>query len=170
MGDDPQALHVLIDNEATGNGYGVFGGTARVRLIQNRILTNGQDGVYLNESRGTLEGNRIANNQGNGVFCVSCSSLTITDNKVIDNGGDGVLVDIHYNSNGPSPVLTNNRVLRNDHTGINVVGGAFTVFPATITGNRARGNQVDLADDAPNCAGGVWQGNSFQTASQTCIH
>ena len=168
--NDPQALSVLIENEATGNGYGVYVGTVRVRLIQNRILRNGQDGVYVNASSGTLEGNRIANNQRNGIFCAYCNSLTVTDNKVIDNGGDGVLVDIRSNVDGPSPTLTNNRVLRNNHTGINVVGGAFTVFPATITGNRARGNQVDLADDAPNCAGGVWQGNSFQTASQTCIH
>jgi parallel beta-helix repeat protein len=169
-GGDPQALHVLIDNEATGNGDGVFSTVAGVRLIQNRILRNGRDGVHLSESHGTLEGNRIANNQRNGIFCADCSSLTVTDNKVVGNGGDGVLVDIHHNSNGPSPALTNNRAMRNKQTGINVVGGAFTAFPATITGNLARGNQVDLADDAPNCAGGVWQGNSFQTASQICIH
>jgi Right handed beta helix region len=45
-GDDPQALHVLIDNEATGNGYGVSGDVASVRIIQNRILRNGRDGIY----------------------------------------------------------------------------------------------------------------------------
>jgi parallel beta-helix repeat protein len=105
-GGDPQALHVLIDNEATGNGDGVFSTVAGVRLIQNRILRNGRDGVHLSESHGTLEGNRIANNQRNGIFCADCSSLTVTDNKVVGNGGDGVLVDIHHNSNGPSPALT----------------------------------------------------------------
>ena len=108
--NDPQALSVLIENEATGNGYGVYVGTVRVRLIQNRILRNGQDGVYVNASSGTLEGNRIANNQRNGIFCAYCNSLTVTDNKVIDNGGDGVLVDIRSNVDGPSPTLTNNRV------------------------------------------------------------
>jgi hypothetical protein len=172
-GYDPQVMHVFIDNEASGNGYGVFGGTTRVRMIQNRIRKNGRDGVYLNESTGTIEGNIIANNQGNGLFCLYCTTgLTVDDNKVTGNGGDGILVDIRYVRfwDLPSSTFNNNRSLRNTHIGINVVGGASTTFPVTVTGNVARDNQLDLADDAPDCAGGVWQDNSFETASQTCIH
>ena len=57
-----------------------------------------------------------------------------------------------------------------EDNGIHVFSDAFTLFPATVTGNVARGNQMDLADDAPHCAGGLWQGNTFQTASRGCIH
>jgi len=169
---DP-ATHALIENEATGNGDGLFADGVVVRMVRNRILKNERDGVHLDESSGTLEGNRIANNQGTGLFFAYChaytnQSLTVTGNKVVDNGGDGVYLDIR-NSGCPSTV-TDNRVLRNKHTGIHVFSDAFAPFPVTVTGNVALGNQLDLADDAQHCAGGVWQGNSFETASRGCIH
>jgi hypothetical protein len=165
--------HVLSENEATGNGDGLFAEGVVVRMIRNRILGNERDGVHLDESGGTLEGNLIANNEGNGLFFAYCpaytsNSLTVTGNKVADNGGDGLYLDIR-NSDCISTV-TDNRVLRNEHTGIHVFSDRYTLFPVTVTENVARGNQMDLADDAPNCAGGVWQGNTFQTASQVCIH
>jgi len=72
---------------------------------------------------------------------------------------------------GPDRVLCRGgAVSRNNHNGIHVFSDAFSLVPATVTGNVARGNQMDLADDAPHCAGGIWQGNSFQTASRGRIH
>jgi len=35
--------------------------------------------------------------------------------------------------------------LRNEHTGIHVFSDRYTLSPATVTGNVARGNQMDLA-------------------------
>ena len=70
------------------------------------------------------------------VIPVAChaGALVAAIHSANANGSATTLV-LAADCTGPSPALTNNRVLRNEHTGINIVGGAFTVFPATITGN-----------------------------------
>jgi len=97
--------------------------------------------------------------------------LIAMNNIAKANLGDGFQVSAAW-SEGKPQTLTLNRASSNDGYGIHVQG--TTPDPGTvqavISENIARENQVDLKDDNADCHTAIWQDNTFDTASETCIH
>ena len=147
----------VIGNKARANrlqGFSI-GSTRNVDFISNVAKRNGSRGRYFSAGIGLSEN----------------EDLIAMNNTARANLGDGFQVSAAWLEGKPQ-TLTLNHALSNDRYGIHVQG--TTPDPGTVQAvigeNIARGNQVDLKDDNADCHAAVWQDNTFDTASETCIH
>lgn len=165
---------VLIGNVAARNGGDGFAVWQVGQMSGNVARKNGGAGfrgVIFGEG---LVGNVAKKNKGAG-FALRSSSNRISDNVATANGGDGFSFDLEPFAcdECPPATVTDNYALDNGGNGLAVLYEREPMPPAiTITNNVAIGQRAphfDLADGDPTCRGAVWQHNTFDTASQSCI-
>ena len=147
----------VIGNKARGNDSSGFSvsGTRNVELIDNVAKRNGSLQWY-------ATGFSLSENE----------SLIAVNNTSRANLGDGFQVSAAWLEAGKHQALTLNHALGNQRFGFHVWD--TTPDPGTvqavISQNIAIGNQIDLKDENPDCHTAIWQDNTFDTASEACIH
>ena len=150
----------------TGFGNGRNGILATISANNNTIGTNG-DGQSDN-----LEGNRIGNNNGRGIFLASVSDANVIAGNIIglnaanaaagNIGVDGIGIEINPGSgnrigtNGDltSDAFERNTICANASDGIRITGGDFFGFTSNSDGNTIAGNAIGT-----NGAGTLVMGN-----------
>ena len=136
--------HVHIEGPGTIRSYimGIFFGTVSDSHVEQVTVINNGVGLTLTQQTTNTHVN-------NSVFSMNATGGIHGDSRTSDNH------------------LNNNQVINNNSFGILLDSGATNYH---INGNTALGNYVDLADGNPNCDDNKWNGNTFVTASQPCIH
>ena len=137
-GPDYVINNTIEDNE----GYGVTSVRADTVVVRNNVVVdNGDVGVNLELSSGTLVDNRIAGNAGGGVHAnlghrvQENVQITSKNNVIVDNGAFGVDVEeVTFSSTG-------DRIVDNDGPGI-ATFGILTVDNATVVDNDGDGIKV----------------------------
>ena len=142
--------NVVREPGATSTGIFVAGFTSAnvpVAVDDNDVVGNDVNDTiqFSNSNNNTIVNNTANDNQGGIAIGVTAFRVTSSNNEV------------HANT-------TNN----------NSSGGGLTVAVGSlannITGNSAFNNPpFDMQDDNPNCGTNKWEGNHFNTASQSCI-
>ncbi|WP_372366574.1 right-handed parallel beta-helix repeat-containing protein [Candidatus Uabimicrobium sp. HlEnr_7] len=105
---------VIIDgNKIHGNqGRGIEAESSTIEVSNNSVKHNSV-GLWINQSKGFISQNTIANNKGYGVY-LDDSSPKITKNHVVNNEEDGLYCN---NKSTPSEII-GNRFIRNKGFGI----------------------------------------------------
>lgn len=157
-----------FDKNGVGTGFGNArnGILATISANSNIIGTNG-DGISDN-----LEGNRIGNNNGRGIFLASVSNSNIIAGNIIglnaanaaagNLGVDGIGIEINPGSgnrigtdgDGTSDAFERNTICANAVDGIRITGGDFFTFVSNSDGNIIAGNAIGT-----NGAGTLVMGN-----------
>jgi parallel beta helix pectate lyase-like protein len=141
----------------------------------NGVRIESLGGLTTRASGNRVEGNSISGNVGSGVVVTPHSDFaTIGGNVIRTNGGHGIYLGTPY----MGARVTDNIVLDNTLNGILVdqrSSGTGLTTPNSVRANTARDNGVqsqsfDLADRNPSCAGTSWSGNTFVTRNQACIN
>jgi len=151
----------------TGFGNGRNGILVTISANNNTIGTNG-DGQSDN-----LEGNRIGNNNGRGIFLASVSNSNVIAGNIIglnasnaaagNTGADGIGIEINpgsgnrigTNGDGTSDAFERNTICANAVDGIRITGGDFFGFASNSDGNIIAGNAIGT-----NGAGTLVMGNA----------
>ncbi len=125
---------------AFNNGDGVdYDGSENV--VSGSVISNNQGVGVQCGNNGSIVGNQIESNAGNGVASGGDSNQAITGNHIVSNGGDGIII-----STGDDNTITGNSILNNTGTGLNITGaGAVSNIIGT---NRITGNTVAQLTDA----------------------
>jgi len=151
----------------TGFGNGRNGILLTVSSNDNMIGTNGDS------QSDNLEGNRIGNNNGRGIFLASVSNSNIIAGNIIglnaanaaagNLGVDGIGIEIYpgsgnrigTNGDGTSDAFERNTICANASDGIRITGGTFFGFASNSDGNTIAGNAIGT-----NGAGTLVMGNA----------
>jgi parallel beta-helix repeat protein len=134
-------------------------------VIQNFIISGGNDGVVVNRgSNAVLNNNVIQSTGGDGVRVEQLSFAVLTNNTIANNPGDGVSVEdnstarIGFNADSDT-VASINVIQNNGGRGIKVDNGAHArIIGNTISGNNQQGIAVER-DSSADIASNVINGN-----------
>ena len=134
-------------------------------LIQNIIVTGGNDGVVVNRgSNAVLNNNIIQSTGGVGVKVEQLSFAVLTNNLIENNPDDGVSVQdnstarIGFNADSDTTASVNT-IQNNGGRGIKVGNGAHArIIGNTISGNGDEGIKVER-DSSADIASNVINGN-----------
>jgi parallel beta-helix repeat protein len=146
-----------------GLGLGAFN-VSNVHIEGPGTITNYFSNIYFSGvSDSHVEQVTSVNSGGDGFILLSSTNIHANNNVFSMNGRAGVFLQTNSNDNH----LNNNQTNGNRFIGIRVVSGSSN----HINGNTALGNPaIDLDDDNANCDDNKWNGNTFNTANQPCIH
>ena len=166
-----------FDKNGVGTGFGNGRNGILVTLSSNSntIGTNG-DGLSDN-----LEGNRIGNNNGRGIFLASVSNSNIIAGNIIglnaanaaagNLGVDGIGIEIYpgsgnrigTNGDGLSDASERNTICANAVDGIRITGGTFFTFASNSDGNIIAGNAIGTDGAGTLVMGNAGNGILIQT-------
>jgi len=134
---------------------------------RNFVGANGQNGIYVGQgvSDVTITNNYLgldvtglidAGNNGSGVLCdLGANNVTISNNKIAGNGGDGVALNaafnVNFTGNWSGLAVDGKTAVRNDFSGIAMFNGSTSV---TVNNNVLSGNGT-----------GVYIGNAITTGN-----
>ena len=141
----------VTDNQIYNNGIGVRLEHYTAPIRGNRIEENEGDGVEIGfTSQVEMSHNLVARNGGDGVAVLFLSAATIADNEIQDNGANGVRVVGDFFFENTTAFVRRNRVLRNGDDGVrveNAEGAPGTVIERNRTDRNADdGIDVDAAE------------------------
>ncbi len=139
---------------AKNNTSATFEAPRDNRLISNTVTSNLRNGINLENAQGTrIEGNRIQQNTGDGLYLKDNAILTaIEDNRLVQNTGYG----IEINGTGTTGnTWARNAIYRNQLGGIIATGGAALLPPPqlqnatgnTVTGIGASNTTIEIFSD-----------------------
>ena len=115
--------------------YGVYVTGNYDQIVGNEIYGNGDSGIYLNPRIGHfINGNTIRNNLRDGISVFNNSTLTISNNTIYQNRGDGIEssgVDITINGN---TLYDQHEAILNHSDGIVVQGPYYRTYGTSTTG------------------------------------
>jgi len=103
------------------------------KIIDNYIIDNLGDGIYLSNSAGNeISGNYIANNayDGIGLFSIISGGNTISENTIEDNGYNGI-----YIFKGHSNFIRENTISGNKDNGIHLQRSRLNTIEKNFIGN-----------------------------------
>ena len=141
-----------------GKGSTIIQGYVRISdsadvSLEGFTVTGG--GIQAKESSVIISGNAIIDNPGPGLWFERCRHILVSDNEVLRNGREGILVDASFGIIGSSVVthnatdgivvnntsvgLTGNRVLANGRDGIAIRGFTYQASPHLLE-NIIQGN------------------------------
>ncbi|GIK36815.1 MAG: hypothetical protein BroJett011_06480 [Chloroflexota bacterium] len=135
---DPATNHTTLNAQRKGLGVGISG-TITV-TVEGLRITGGQAtfpscGLCVAEATVTLRNNTIFNNIGDGVV-VAIESVAILDsNSIYSNTGNGV----YLFQSTRSPTLSNNNIYENANSGVLVDFSPAVLINNTISGNSNGG-------------------------------
>lgn len=135
-------------------------------VTNNRVYDNGLDGIaiFASSTDNVVRRNDIRRNgdhdqvhrQGDGIAVFNRAQRNlIEDNRVFDNGANGIFLRGPAGPTGAIPGATNNDILNN-----------FTGNNGPIPGPG--GPRYDLRDNNPDCDNNTWFGNTYLTAFPEC--
>ena len=155
------------------NGVGTGFGNGRNGILLT-IFSNGNTiGTNGDSQSDNLEGNRIGNNNGRGIFLASVSDANIIAGNIIglnaanaaagNLGVDGIGIEINpgsgnrigTNGDGTSDAFERNTICANASDGIRITGGDFFGFVSNSDANTIAGNSIGT-----NGAGTLVMGNA----------
>jgi parallel beta-helix repeat protein len=149
---------IIEDNHITRNAAAGVATGNYVRVLNNLIDHNGQEGFSAHGTGGLYEGNEISYNNHNlavdagweagGGKAYDTRNLTFKSNHVHDNGGNGLWAD----TNNINTVFENNTVSNNWGAGIY----DEISFNATIIKNTVTGNGMPWSPGGGNRQGWAW--------------
>jgi parallel beta-helix repeat protein len=165
----------LTKNTLAGGTEGISVTNLTSSTISENVVSGCTVGIQIGNGGMTggsplmLSRNIVSGNPNTGVN-ISGGFVTVQNNVISGNGNDGINV-VTASQFGPT-IITNNTVSGNGTVGINVVVSQLgdTITLEIINNTVVATGTVDLNDTVPNCAGTVWSGNTFFTASQSCVH
>lgn len=160
--------NLLVGNTASSNGAGFRLSSDDTSVRGNVAEENHGPGFEMSGS-GELSGNTAKGNEGEGFIIDGKQLLQLQGNVAHGNGSDGFLLLAGFFQY--LRVLRQNVALNNGGHGIHVVGGdkpRGKILDNTVIGHLSP--FFDLSDDNPGCRGTLWRKNTFETASQGCIH
>jgi hypothetical protein len=160
-------VHLKLDGHtmtSTGGGFGLSAvSVSHVHIEGPGTIRSYIFGIFFNTvSDSHVEQVMSVNNLGDGFVLSSVTNTHVNDSVLSMNGGRGLL----FNNNSTDNHVNNNQTLGNS-IGIQLGSG---VTSNHVNGNTALGNITDLADSNVNCDDNKWNGNTFNTANQSCIH
>ncbi len=140
--------------------------TSKNTLSNNNIFDNGNNGIYLENSRyNSLTSNTANNNSQSGVALDSSSNNTFNNNNVLNNGGDGVyLTSSDYN------IISNNVLYFNHDDQIHVEGDYNTITNNNATYNHSADSICGLKIIGNNdyASNGNFISTEFANGSDMC--
>jgi len=86
------------------------------RIVNNTVMENDGEGIYVHFDDAYISGNTVARNSGSGIH-ISDVYAVIVENKILENGGNGI--HIEYPAYGAK--VTGNEISRNSGDGICIV-------------------------------------------------
>jgi parallel beta-helix repeat protein len=136
---------VVQNNNISGNWIGVRGPMATNVTIKNNVITDNDEGIYLDSGDvGLIYGNTIKNNN-NGINSQTMNHLTIKNNIIKDNQN----VAIHSDGCQYGSILQNQ--ITNNGAGIHIVSAIdLPVHFNFIAGNTQYGLQNEKYSFVPN--------------------
>jgi parallel beta-helix repeat protein len=146
-----------------GVQLGVGDGGVSGSRVSGVTVTRNTDGILLDGGSGNTITNNTANkNVDDGIDLFQATANMVRGNTANNNNHNGIAL-----GGGSANAITNNTTNNNNSDGIAVASGATS---NTVSGNTANNNPLDdLLDANPGCDSNSWTGNTFKTASQTCI-
>ncbi|OUS68695.1 hypothetical protein B1748_33110 [Paenibacillus sp. MY03] len=107
---DGQTSLVLLSNTASENGQGfLLSGNANVRADGNSIVKSRSTGIHITgESVASIMNNRISENGGDGILAEDDVQIVFEQNAANANGGNGISL-----KNQASGILTRNECMQN---------------------------------------------------------
>lgn len=163
----------IMGNTATGNEVGfVLSGLYHAWVSGNFAMENTQAGYWIvvGNDRTTME-NNVAYRNDLGFWFFGNNRVMVRDNLALENLLDGFWIQFL----GQGLDMRENSAFRNGQHGFEITTGAVTGrVPRTIRlrNNISLGHDApyfDLAEENEDCAGVLWQKNTFDTRSQACI-
>jgi len=170
-------------NSASGNaGAGYSVGGSHNKVAQNTADSNTGAGVAVTSDHNSASGNTATNNAGGG-YSISGNHVQVKGNTATGNTSDGITLIGSANkvsgntasSNAGNGIAVNitsslNKLQTNVTDSNGKAGTTVSGLSNLIKGGEATTNTVvDLEDTNPNCDSNKWKGNTFGTASQSCI-
>jgi hypothetical protein len=129
-----------------------------VRVIDNEILNNGNNGVTVKAPDCQIQRNDIGLNGAQGIY-VGAWVTRIMDNDVYNNGAAGIMLD----SGSDLSVVIGNGIDRNNNQGINCNSSNVTIIGNVLHTNSQSGNdQWASIDVQASCSGVTITGNKFE--------
>lgn len=157
--DDAGNIFFYRNTISGHSGAGVDVGVSDPVISENVISQNGVGIVALGLGAPAVLGNRISNNQTDGIRLGGIEACgSIEDNDINSNGGNGILLSgMSHNC-----LARNNRIRNNHAVGISLSKIDDPERLHRITGNRLSGNSTDLFWNG--AAGACWRQNIYRTS------
>ena len=166
---DQSSGNRLLGNIAERNlvGFGVDFGSKH-QLYRNYAYANAYAGFSLSGEGHTVSQNEAADNTNFGFFLLFAEKNIVLKNRALRNGSSGFAID-----SGDQHQLTENVARLNGANGILLTDTRASKMIDNVASDNNQDKTIDffdLNDDVPNCDTNVWEGNTFGTANQPCIH
>jgi Right handed beta helix region len=160
-------VHLKLDGHtmtSTGGGFGLSAvSVSHVHIEGPGTIRSYIVGIDFNGvSDSHVEQVMSVNNRGDGFLIRNATNIHVNNSVFSMNGSGGV----DFSNNCTDNHVDNNQTVGNG-VGIWLRAG---VTSNHVNGNTALGNGLDLEDDNSNCDDNKWNGNTFNTANQSCIH
>jgi hypothetical protein len=128
-----------------------------VRIIDNEVLYNSNNGMTIKGSDCKIERNEVGMNVATGIY-VSAWVTRLIDNDIYSNYGPGVKLD----TNSDFSVLVGNGIDRNYNQGLNIVSNNVTITGNSFHTNGQAGNDLwATVDVQATCQNVTITGNKF---------
>ncbi len=121
-GDVAYSYNWTVENNTVSKNHGGginVGGTYPTgpggqiqRIVNNTVMENDGEGIYVHYDNAYISGNTIARNSGSGIYTYQIYAV-IVENKILENGGNGIDIRYSYRVN-----ITGNEISRNSGDGI----------------------------------------------------
>ncbi len=126
----------LLEKDDESVGSGIYS-KATAPIIRNNIIRDNEpSGIFCDNSKAVITGNRISNNAQAGVYILKGSSLKISGNTIWGNKYSGI-------GSGKKPQsqfeIYNNTIFKNERSGINAESGTGIIRNNLIYGNKRSG-------------------------------
>lgn len=154
-----------------GVGINVSGTSTWGVVVSNISASGNRDGIdIINGPKAPLVENVTADSDSGLGILVSLGTGTIIANSHADKDSTGIEIQGSIGTE-----LTGNTVQGNSYGIVNIPAALAPLVTAgagtSAENNVATRNSIlDINEQAPNCLADVWVGNTFSTASQSCVH
>jgi parallel beta-helix repeat protein len=116
----------------------------RALLIDNVVSSNQREGIHLAGVSSTLATGNLINANGAGLVYNGHGDATLVGNKILDNGGNGILLD----REGQQVLVRLNQIWSNQGDGVKVLSSAGLIEDNDIDGNA--GYEINTLEHVGN--------------------
>ena len=120
-----------VSIQGNGSWASIYSVDSSELILRNSKVQNNEGYIYLNNSKGTFEGNDISNNADAGIFLDGAAEATLSANTIANNLDFGVIIQ------GSARVTLTENILSANRSGIVLFGKSYT----TLQNNQIHSNQ-----------------------------